>query len=584
MAGVYGAASTSVRSCAAALLPYVGEDMLVEDVADFLTQLGGIGAGLQELLEISPSLGKLFGAIFSLHMLGELALVNRNCCATACNLGQEVLLLLDYTGRRGGDVDCGMLIALVASFEDFCNLADGFCKHGWLLRVVCDLTIKDTFTKLHDDIVTMLKSDSLMSLPNGRGLPLPDYRDSTKALRRALKQKGQGNVTAGAIFCSTDVDGLYSLRDDEASLREVASMLEVEPQLLREEVARIPHSELDLDVMYGKLLQHSPNLQQHSLEDSTNGIISPEVNSILSSVAAATPAEVACSPDRAPAELQGHGEGSAPGMENKLYAELFAYYDKDNNGVLDETELQVVLSDLGVLDGKSPREAVRITASHMQVAAAACGEAGDSSCNVLSPLAFSKLYGMLVMTNARQKLRFKLGLQAEDELKGVFVMFASFGSRELMEEMDGAHFQKLCRDCGLLSRPAINTTVVDITFTKVKTKGARKITFDQFLTALAVLAEKKGVPFEAAVLKVLDANGPIAHATKAEAVRLHDDKSSYTGVYARGGPSTSCTSPQFDLAAYLDRSVPHGGLSCSSSSTGVAHKKAANNIRGNSSR
>jgi hypothetical protein len=34
----------------------------------------------------------------------------------------------------------------------------------------------------------------------------------------------------------------------------------------------------------------------------------------------------------------------------------------------------------------------------------------------------------------------------------------------------------------------------------------------------------QGVPFEAAVLKVLDANGPIAHATKAEAVRLHDDK------------------------------------------------------------
>lgn len=57
------AAVQSVRSCAAALLPYVGEDMLVEDVSDFLTQLGGIGAGLQELLEISPSLGKLFGGL-----------------------------------------------------------------------------------------------------------------------------------------------------------------------------------------------------------------------------------------------------------------------------------------------------------------------------------------------------------------------------------------------------------------------------------------------------------------------------------------------------------------------------------------
>lgn len=38
-------------------------------------------------------------------MLGELALVNRNCCATACNLGQEVLLLLDYTGDWQTDVN-----------------------------------------------------------------------------------------------------------------------------------------------------------------------------------------------------------------------------------------------------------------------------------------------------------------------------------------------------------------------------------------------------------------------------------------------------------------------------------------------
>jgi len=56
-------AAQTVRSCAAALLPYVGEEMLIEDVSDFLTQLGGIGAGLQELLEISPSLGKLFGGL-----------------------------------------------------------------------------------------------------------------------------------------------------------------------------------------------------------------------------------------------------------------------------------------------------------------------------------------------------------------------------------------------------------------------------------------------------------------------------------------------------------------------------------------
>jgi len=60
------------------------------------------------------------------------------------------------------------------------------------------------------------------------------------------------------------------------------------------------------------------------------------------------------------------------------------------------------------------RQAARVTESHMQVAAAACGELGESS-NALGPLAFSKLYSMLVTNNARQKLRFKLGLQAEGE-------------------------------------------------------------------------------------------------------------------------------------------------------------------------
>jgi len=59
---------------------------------------------------------------------------------------------------------------------------------------------------------------------------------------------------------------------------------------------KVPLSELDLDVLYGKMLHHSPDPQQLSLKDSTSGIISPEVNSILTSVAAASPAEAAGSP------------------------------------------------------------------------------------------------------------------------------------------------------------------------------------------------------------------------------------------------------------------------------------------------
>lgn len=36
---------------------------------------------------------------------------------------------------------------------------------------------------------------------------------------------------------------------------------------------------------------------------------------------------------------------------------------------------------------------------------------------------------------------------------------------------------------------------------------------------------------------VLGQHGPVFVGTKAEAVKYHDDKSLYTGVYANGGPS-----------------------------------------------
>jgi len=60
--------------------------------------------------------------------------------------------------------------------------------------------------------------------------------------------------------------------------------------------------------------------------------------------------------------------------------------------------------------------------------------------------------------------------------------------------------------------------------TQVKSKGLRRISFEQFLTALSALADKKGVSFEDMVRQMLAAGGPVAHATKADAVRLHDDR------------------------------------------------------------
>lgn len=61
---------------------------------------------------------------------------------------------------------------------------------------------------------------------------------------------------------------------------------------------------------------------------------------------------------------------------------------------------------------------------------------------------------------------------------------------QAVHEMDGARFLKLCRDCQLTDKQ-LSTTDVDLVFAKVKSKGQRRISFKQFLTALAMISDKK---------------------------------------------------------------------------------------------
>ncbi len=109
------------------------------------------------------------------------------------------------------------------------------------------------------------------------------------------------------------------------------------------------------------------------------------------------------------------------------------------------------------------------------------------------------------------------------ELRGVFTSFASFGSRVELPDIDNARFYKLTKDCGLTaanvggrprlachpprhgcpvypgsaaclllrSRTQLTSTDVDIIFAKAKAKGARRMTFEQFISALSMCADKK---------------------------------------------------------------------------------------------
>lgn len=78
--------------------------------------------------------------------------------------------------------------------------------------------------------------------------------------------------------------------------------------------------------------------------------------------------------------------------------------------------------------------------------------------------------------------------------------------------------------------------------TQVKTKGARRITFSQFVEALALIGAKTGGSLADVASAVLAADGPSVTGTKAEYVKFHDDKVRLLRSQAErsSGQATSC--------------------------------------------
>ena len=104
-------------------------------------------------------------------------------------------------------------------------------------------------------------------------------------------------------------------------------------------------------------------------------------------------------------------------------------------------------------------------------------------------------------------------------------------------EMDTRTLVKVFNECGILDKK-FNKNAVDIIFSKVKTKGAKHIDVNQFEKAIEEAAKEKKISKSKLEEKILKNGGPTYTGTATDKVRLHDDKSCYTGVYARGGPST----------------------------------------------
>ena len=87
----------------------------------------------------------------------------------------------------------------------------------------------------------------------------------------------------------------------------------------------------------------------------------------------------------------------------------------------------------------------------------------------------------------------------------------------------------------LLGR-GFTVTDADLIFSKAKSRTAKKVTYEEFrVSAIPAIAAKKNMTVSQLMTMLREAEGPKLHATVAAPVRFHDDRSTYTGVHAKGG-------------------------------------------------
>lgn len=127
--------------------------------------------------------------------------------------------------------------------------------------------------------------------------------------------------------------------------------------------------------------------------------------------------------------------------------------------------------------------------------------------------------------------------------------FSMFGSGSSGAQLTSRNFAKMARDSKMLSSK-LTTTSLDLIFTKFAVE--RKLGWHQFLRALEECAVVRGCSVED-IHSMIIASRPTLNSSPPDKVRFHDDKSFYTGVHARGGPTTSADNVR-GLEQLTDRS------------------------------
>lgn len=160
-------------------------------------------------------------------------------------------------------------------------------------------------------------------------------------------------------------------------------------------------------------------------------------------------------------------------------------------------------------------------------------------------------------------------LQQEDSdhlsrLRATFKTFSTFGTRERDSksqdmQIGNARFFKLVKDSGLIDKQNLTSTDVDLIFVRSKSKGSNVMNFEQFLSAVSFIAEKKNTSIQGIIKCIVSSSGPsLNKPTTPEFIKFYDDKGQFTGVHKAGGPSVIDISGDQLLMRGNDKLLSHG--------------------------
>jgi len=107
------------------------------------------------------------------------------------------------------------------------------------------------------------------------------------------------------------------------------------------------------------------------------------------------------------------------------------------------------------------------------------------------------------------------------------------------KDMENKEFAKFCKENKLLGHGFAKHDV-DLIWTQVCPKGKRKIHFEEFMTLVRHIAKKRNQSNGEIQTVVEQSGGPVLHATKTDAVRFFDDKSTFTGAHAHNAEFGDC--------------------------------------------